>query len=166
MTPTTDLESGGRTAGADKRQQGMALFVTALMLAVVGLLTLTSFDRAEQETTAGARSRSTTRTLHAADSGVQLALNRFMQSPPNLSAFDITLADGANLQSRARTEGTAQDVAQVGLGDPGEGFGVNTGTGVTAVSRVYEITVTATSGGSIAEVQARISRLEADAVGY
>ena len=42
----------------------------------------------------GSGSRSTSRTLAAADAGLQLALSRLSQNPPVLDPFDVDLADG------------------------------------------------------------------------
>jgi hypothetical protein len=140
--------------------------VTAIVLVLISMLSLAALDSASQENTAGARSRSTTRSLHVADAGVQLALSRLSQSPPDLTAFDIDLTDGANVQSRTRSETTPQDLGQAGIGEAEEGYAVNVGVGAGFVHRVYRLNVTATAGGSTAEVEAKLSRSEADAISY
>lgn len=149
-----------------KRQQGAALLVTMLILTVISLVSFAALRHSGQEANSGARSRNTTKTLYTADAGVQLALSRLTQSPPELSSFDIDLPGGGNLQSRAREQGSPVPIDQVGLGASREGYALNVGAGVQSLSRVYLVNVTATSGGSTAEVEAKLTRTSADATGY
>lgn len=155
-----------RIRGVGKRQGGSALIVTVLVLVVVTLLAVAGIRNSEQESTAGARSRATTRTLHAADAGVELALSRLNESPPNLNAFSVPLADGMTLESRSRTQTNPVDLDQLGIAAGEEGFGVNVGAGAIYVSRVFQVNVTSTGGNSTAEVEARLNRLEPEATGY
>lgn len=155
-----------RRAGDSRRQRGVALLITALCLLLVSLLSFNAIRNSEQESKSGARSRSTARTLHAGDAGFQLARARLTQSPPDLSAFDVDLAEGANVQSRTRTDTSPQVLTQKGTSTPPEGFGINVDAGVQNVSRVYLVTVTSTAGGSTAELEAKLSRTSADASGY
>jgi len=158
---------GDELADRRKREGGAALLITALILVVVGALAFTSIRHSEQEKTAGARSRSTTRTFYAADAGIQLAMNRLGQEPADLTAFDVPLADGHNVQSRTRSELVPQDLDQIGLGEVAEGESLNAGAGVGTVTRVFLVTVTATSPiGSTAEVEAKIARTGIEATGY
>jgi Tfp pilus assembly protein PilX len=150
----------------ETREQGMALLLSAVILMLVSMLAFSAMQHSEQEATSGARSRSTMRTIYAADAGIELALSRLTQSPPNLSAFNVGLADGANFQSRTRTQGSPQLLAQAGIGEPEEGYSLNVGAGVSHVSRVFLVNVTATAGGSTAELEARLARSAADSAGY
>jgi len=150
-----------------RREGGVALLVTSLVLLLVGMLAIASLQDAEQESTAGARSRATARTLYAADAGIQLALGRLIQSPPNLNAFDLDLADGANIQSRARTETLPAPITQVSLGEAEEGYALNIGAGASSVSRVYQVNVTSSyANAAAAELEARLNRTEVIATGY
>jgi len=149
-----------------KRQAGAALLITSLILVLVSMLALSAIVHSEQEATGGARSRSSTRAFYGADAGVDLALGRLEQSPPNLNSFDIDLADGTNIQSRSRAETSPQVLSQVGTGETKEGWSVNVGTGAGYVTKVYEINVTASSGGSTVEVESRLIRGDADTKGY
>ena len=149
-----------------RRQGGAALFITALILMLVSLLAVTAIYNSEQESLGGARSRNTSRTFYAADAGIQLALSRLSQSPPNLTPFDINLVGGANMQSRSREQATPQVLKQVSLGEPPEGYSVNVGSGAGYINRVFLVNVTATSGGSTAELEAKLSRTEPEAAGY
>jgi hypothetical protein len=133
---------------------------------LVSLLSFTSIRNSEQESNSSARSRSTARTLHAGDAGLQLALARLTQTPPDLSAFDIGLPENANVQSRTRRQTSPLPLAQAGLGEAPEGYGINADSGVSYVSRVYLVNVTSTAGGSTTELEAKLSRVSADATGY
>ena len=150
-----------------RRERGAALLITSLILVVVGAIAFTSIRHSEQESTAGARSRASTRTFYAADAGIQLAASRLAQEPPDLSAFDIDLANSLNVQSRTRTETVPQALDQIGLGELGEGESLNLDGGVATITRIYRVTVTATSpNGSSAEVEAKINRTGGEATGY
>ena len=70
------------------------------------------------------------------------------------------------MQSRSRTETVPQTLAQVGLGEAAEGFALNVGSGAGQLNRIYQVNVTAEAGGSTTEIEVRLSRTEADAVGY
>ena len=151
-----------------RRERGAALLITSLILVVVGAIAFTGMRHSEQESTAGARSRANTRTFYAADAGIQLAMSHLAQEPADLSPIDVNLANNLNIQSRTREETTAQDLDQIGTGgETVEGESLNVGGGVGTLTRVYLVTVTATSpNGSTAEVEAKISRTSADATGY
>ena len=154
-------------AASRKREQGAALLITSLILVVVGALAFTSMRNSEMESTSGARSRGNTRTFYAADAGIQLAMSRLTQDPADLSAFDVNLANSLNIQSRTRSETTPQALDQIGLGGVAEGESLGTGAGVGTVTRVYLVTVTASSpNGATAEVEAKINRTSAEATGY
>ena len=154
-------------ANRRKREGGVALLLTSVILVLVSALAFTAIRNSEQESTAAARSRTTTRTFHAADAGIQLAMSRLSQDPVDLSAFDVTLASGATVQSRSREEAGPSTLDQVGLGDTVEGEQLNADAGAGTISRVYLVTVTATSpNGSVTELEAKVSRTSAEATGY
>jgi Tfp pilus assembly protein PilX len=155
-----------RTRLASRLERGSALLVTMMVLLLVSSLAVTGLQRSAEESTSGARLRSTTQTLHAADSGVQLVMSRLTQSPPNLTAFDVSLAGGASVASRARTDLLPQDIGQAGLGTPAEGFALNLGAGVTQLTRIYTVRTTAVGNGSTVELEAKLARMSADAGGY
>jgi len=93
-------------------------------------------------------------------------MNRLSQSPPNLNALDIALADGVDVQSRTRDQTSAQDLLQHSLGTSKEGFDASVGSGVGSVTRIYVVTTTATSGGSTVELEAKLGRTAVESVGY
>ena len=149
-----------------EQQRGSALLITMMVLLLVSSLAITGLERSAEESTSGARLRSTTQTLHAADSGIQLVMSRLTQTPPDLSAFDIALDGGASVASRARTDALPQDIGQAGLGTPAEGFALNMGAGVTQLTRLYTVRTTAVGNGSTVELEAKLARMSADAGGY
>jgi len=150
-----------------RRQAGSALIVTTLVLLLVTVLALTSLQDSEIESTAGARSRATARTLYAAEAGIQLALARLTQSPPNLAAFEVDLVDGAHVESRERSDPDPELIHQVSLGESSEGFSLNVDGGATNITRVFQLNVTAeTSNSATAELEARLGREEVIATGY
>ena len=151
-----------------RRAGGSALIVTVLVLTIVSFLSISGMRNSERESTSAGRSRSITRALAAADAGLQLALGQLAEMPVNLGSFDVNLADGSNVQSRARVETVPQDLDQVGLGlSSKEGFGMGIGSsGVAYVKRIYIVNTTATGGDSTVELQANLNRNEVDGVGY
>ncbi len=64
------------TTAVSKRRSGFALIIVTLALTITSFLALAGLRNSDREATTAARSRSTTRTLTAADSGIQLALSR------------------------------------------------------------------------------------------
>jgi hypothetical protein len=155
-----------RLTESSKRERGAALLITSIVLVLVSMITLAAISHSEKEATGSARSRSSTRAFYAADAGVELALSRLRQSPPDLTAFDVDLADGANVQSRSRAEATPQSLDQVGTGETPEGYAVNVGSGAGYSNRVYLVNVTSSAGGSTIEVEAKLIRGDASALGY
>ncbi len=153
------------TAPVRKRQEGLALLTVSLVLVLLALLSFAALNDSKRESTSGARSRATTRIVHSADAGIQLARTHLTRSPPDLTAIDLTFGS-ATIQSRSRSQSTPQTLAQVGLGAAPKGFSVNVGTGASFFNRIYEVNVTATSGSSTAEVEAKLSRVEAEGQGY
>ena len=153
-----------RIARERRREQGMALLVAALSLALIGAITLAAINNSGLESTASGRSRSAMRTLHAADAGFRFATKRLSEEPANLAAFTLNLGD-RTVQSRTRTDAGPQPIALAGTGAAPAGYAVNVGSGFS--SELYLITITATGpdGGS-AEIEAKIGRLSSGIGGY
>ncbi len=116
-----------------RRKKGSALIITVLVLTIVSFLAISGLRNSERESTTGARSRAASRSFAAADAGLELALNRLSQSPANLNAFDIDLADGANVQSRTRTDSGPQNLTQLPAGQVARdiNMGMASGLGMT-----------------------------------
>jgi Tfp pilus assembly protein PilX len=157
-------ERPGKRPG--RRQEGAALIVAVVTLLMVAMIGINALKSSQEESTSGGRARNATHTLHVADAGVQFAVARLAQTPPNLSAFSVNV-DGATVQSRARSQGSPQNLVQEAMSSPPEGFAINVGSDSSFAGRVYQVNVTATSGtGSVAEVEARFSRLDSGGSAY
>lgn len=150
----------------NKREEGAALLVSAVVLALMSVIAFAAIRHTEQESTSSGRSRAATRATYAADAGVQLALVRLAETPPDLNPISENLTDGASLQSRTRTQGTPQNLNQTGVKLGAEGYSLNAGANVANITRVFQINVTADSANSVAEVEAKLSRTGADSTGY
>jgi Tfp pilus assembly protein PilX len=148
----------------DRREQGVTLLVTVVMILLVGILVLTSIGHSGDESVAGARARATARALHAADGGMQLALARVTQDPPNTNPIDVTIAN-INVQSRTRADATPQPLDSLGTGAPPEGYGINTGSGY--VAELFRVDMTSVGPtGSTTELQSKFYRFSGAAGGY
>ncbi|TMA23038.1 MAG: hypothetical protein E6J87_25630 [Deltaproteobacteria bacterium] len=149
-----------------RREAGAALLVTVLVLVLVAMLGFAALRNAEGESTGGARSVSFTKAYHAAEAGIELALTRLLQSPPNLNPIDVSLTT-ATVQSRRREQTAAQPLQQVGNGgSPVEGYSLNVGVNVGAVQRVFVVDSTAIDSRSTVEVEAKLARTEVEATAY
>ncbi len=131
----TRVARGQEHAHGRRCEQGVALIITVLMLSLVGAIAIAAIEHSGEELASGGRTRASTRTLHAANAGIEFALNRLAQSPPNTDAFDITLPNGVNVQSRSRDDAGPQPI-------------------VSVASELFLVNVTATApDGSTAEIE-------------
>ena len=147
-----------------RRESGVALLITVVLILLVGLLVLTSLRHSGDESVAGARGRSASRVLHAADGGMQMALNHVTQTPPDTDPIDITIA-GMSVQSRTRAQGAAQNLTSLGPGPPPAGYGISTGSGYASELFVADITSLGPTG-STAELQSKLFRFDGTPGGY
>ncbi len=142
---------------ANKREQGLVLLMTMFILMLFGVIAVDAIGQSGMESAASGRSRSTIRTMHAADAGTEVAVSRLRQTPPDVKPISITVA-GRSVQSRMRTVVGAQNLDFVGVGKAPEGYSVNIGE--SYVTEGYDVTITAASlDGSVAEVETKITRL-------
>ena len=147
-----------------RRESGVALLITVVLILLVGLLVLTSLRHTGVESVAGARGRSASRALHAADGGMQMALNHITQNPPDTTPINVAVGD-MSVQSRTRAQGAAQNIASLGAGLPPEGYGINTGSGY--VSELFLVDITSLGPtGSTAELQSKLYRFSGSTGGY
>ncbi|MGI9540004.1 MAG: hypothetical protein ACR2N6_07645 [Miltoncostaeaceae bacterium] len=143
------------TIGAG-RQDGIAILVTTVALLLVAMIGLTSLEHTREESTSGGRSRNVTRTLHAADAGIEFARSRLSQSPPNLNSFSLAMLDGAAVESRQRDQGSPQVLTEIGVGGTTDGYALNSGS-ASINNRIYQANVTGTAGSAVVEVEARFA---------
>jgi len=150
--------------GDHKREEGVTLLITVVLILLVGLLVLTSLSHTGDESVAGARARSASRALHAADGGMQMALSHVTQDPPDTSPIDISIGN-MSVQTRTRADGAAQNIESLGAGLPPEGYGINAGSGY--VSELFLVDMTSLGPtGSTAELQAKLYRFAGASGGY
>ena len=158
ISNSTTRPRGMRTRLAS--ESGVALMIALLVLLVTTVIAMSAIEHAGEESTLSGRLRRSVRTFHAADGGIQVALNRVAQNPPNLSAFTFSPETATSVRSGRRTDGSAQPLTRGGTSPAPEGYSINVGTGF--VSRLYQARVTAAStDGATVEVEAQFTRMEA-----
>ncbi len=151
-----------------KHQEGLALLTTSIVLLLVAMLAFAALRDSERESTSGARSRAATRTVHAADAGIQVARAHLTESPPDLVSINLSVGN-ATIQSRTRSQTTPVALDRLGgsTGPTPDGYSVNLGsTGAVYLNRIYRVNITANTGSSAAELEAKLSRLAVDGQGY
>jgi hypothetical protein len=147
-----------------KRQGGIALVTAVLLLLLISGTIVSTIEFSGGEYQAGGRARATSRNLYAADSGVQLGFIR-VAAPRDLSPFTFTLSDGTTVESRARSDASAQPIAAAGIGQPPDGYAINVGTGY--VNELFDLNVTASSpAGSVSELESKLALLQPNSGGY
>jgi hypothetical protein len=146
------------------REAGITLLVTVLLIVLVGILVLTSLTHSGDESVAGARERSSDRVLHAADGGMQMALNHVTQDPPDTDPIDVTIGD-MSVQSRTRAQTSAQGLTTLGPGLPPRGYAINSGSGYSSELFLVDMTSLGPTG-STAEIQSKIYRFDGTRRGY
>jgi hypothetical protein len=150
--------------GERRREQGVTLLITVILILLVGVLVLTSIGHSGDESVAGARARASSRALYAADGGMQLAFSRVTTTPINTNPIDINIGT-VNVQSRTRADAGPQSLNSLGSGPPPEGYGVNAGSGF--VSELFLVDVTSLGPtGSTAELQSKLYRFTGSSGGY
>ncbi len=147
-----------------RRQQGLGLITAILLLVLISVTIVGTIQYSGEESKAGGRARAAAVNLHAADSGIQLGLER-IQVPRDLTAFSLTLANGTTVQSRRRDQATPQDIVEAGVGAPPEGYSINVGSGY--VNELFDLSVTATGvNGGATELSSRLSSLQPNSGAY
>jgi len=147
-----------------RREAGMALFVVMLVAALMSALAVAALNRSGAEMASSGATRASARALYAADAGIQIAMARLSQEPPNTNPIDVTLPNGWVLQSRRRSETTPQSVSRDGdFGAPPEGYSLDEGY----MTEFYVVNITATAlGGGTSALEAKFGRLAAITGGY
>jgi len=153
-----------RRSAARLQERGIALITAVLLLLLVSATAISSIDFSGQEFQAGGRARAAMKNLYAADSGVQLGLQR-IQPPRNLTAFSFALSNGTVVESRSRSDAAPQDIAEAGVGKPPEGYAINLGAGF--VNEIFLLNVTAVAPDrGLAEIEAKLGSLQPNSGTY
>lgn len=148
----------------DRPRSGFALVTAVVILLLVSSVVVNLIDFSGAERTSSARARASQKNLHAADSGIQLSLQR-IQLPRDLTAFSYAMADGTMVQSRARSDGSPQPIASAGIGAPPEGYSLNIGGGY--VNEIFRVNVTATAANNgLVELEAKLGSLQPNSGAY
>ena len=135
-----------------------------VILVLVSGVVVNLIDYSSQELQAGGRSRSTMKSLYAADSGIQLTLQR-IQLPRDLTAFSYTMTDGTVVESRARTDASPQAITEADSGPPPDGYSINVGSGF--VNELFRTNVTASAmNNGIVELEAKLGSLQPNSGAY
>ena len=150
--------------GHSRGEAGFALVTAMVVLMLVSAVVVNVIDYSGTERESSARSRASQKVLYAADSGIQLSLQR-IQLPRDLSAFNYSMADGTQVQSRRRSDGSPQPIASAGLGAPPDGYSINVGGGY--VNELFLVNVTATSANAgLSELEAKLGSLQPNSGAY
>jgi hypothetical protein len=147
-------------------EHGVALIIAVLLLLLVTAIGVAAIHHAGDELSVTGSARRSARMLHAADGGLQVAINRISQPSPDLTPFTHTLEGGdVTIRSGTRNDTVAQPIIAAGSGPPPDGYGINIGSGFR--SRMYQANVTALyRSGSSTELEGKLKKLEIGNGGY
>jgi len=160
----TTMEKQMSTQQGDRARSGFALVTAMVVMMLVSAVVVNLIDYSGTERASSARARAAQKNLYAADSGVQLSLQR-IQLPRDLTAFSYSLSDGTQVESRRRTDGSPQVIATAGLGAPPDGYSINIGGGY--VNELFQVNVTASaSNNGMAELEAKLGSLQPNSGAY
>ena len=141
-----------------RRESGFALVTAMVVLLLVSAAVVNLIDYSGQEAQSSARSRAHLKNLYAADSGIQLSMQR-IQLPRDLTAFGYNLTDGTRVESRSRSDASSQPIASAGIGAPPDGYSINIGGGF--VNELFLLNVTAeASNNGVVELEAKLGSLQ------
>jgi hypothetical protein len=149
---------------SERRKSGFALVTAVVILLLVSGVVVNLISYSSQEMQAGGRLRATLKNLYAADSGVQLSMQR-IQLPRDLTAFSYNLTDGTLVESRSRSDAAAMPIQTVGIGAPPDGYSINVGSGF--VNELFLLNVTAQGvNRGVAELETKLGSLQPNAGAY
>ncbi len=147
-----------------RRESGFALVTAVVILVLVSGVVVNLISYSSQELQAGGRLRATLKNLYAADSGIQLSMQR-VQLPRDLSAFSYNLTDGTLVESRGRGDAAAIAIEPVGIGAPPDGYAINIGSGF--VNELFFLNVTAQAvNRGVVELETKLGSLQPNAGAY
>ena len=139
-----------------RHERGFAMFVTVLILMLMGAIAIAAIEYSGEELMAGGRSRASAQSFYAADAGIQLALNHLAQTPLNDNPIDVTLPNGMTVQSRTRADAAALAIPEIGPGGTPQGYSLNIGAGFTG--QVYLVNMTASRpDGTTSEIEMKVT---------
>jgi hypothetical protein len=152
------------TNRATTREAGFALVTAMVVLLLVSAVVSNLIQYSGEEASSSARSRATLENLYAADSGIQLSLQR-LQLPRDLTAFNYNMANGTLVESRSRSDAAPQPIQPVGIGPPPDGYSINLGGGFLNELFLLNVTATANNNG-VTELEAKLGSLQPNSGAY
>jgi len=150
--------------GLGRRAGGFALITAMVVMLLVSAVVSNLIGYSGQEAHSSARSRASLENLYAADSGIQLSLQR-LQVPRDLSAFTYNMASGTQVQSRSRNDMAPQPIAPAGVGPPPDGYSINVGGGFLNELFLLNVTAVAANNG-VTELEAKLGSLQPNSGAY
>lgn len=161
MMDSKQLRPGGQTR---KSEAGFALVTAMVVMLLVSAVVSNLIGYSSEESQSSARSRASLKNIYAADSGIQLSLQR-LQLPRDLTAFSYTLADATLVESRSRSDVAPQPIAPAGIGAPPDGYSINVGGGFVNELFLLNVTAEAANNG-VAELEAKLGSLQPNSGAY
>jgi hypothetical protein len=161
MMDSKQLRPGGR---ARKSEAGFALVTAMVVMLLVSAVVSNLIGYSSEESQSSARSRASHKNIYAADSGIQLSLQR-LQLPRDLTAFSYTLTDATLVESRSRSDATPQPISAAGIGPPPDGYSINVGGGFVNELFLLNVTASAANNG-VAELEAKLGSLQPNSGAY
>ena len=154
----------GRAPAGPNGSAGFALITAMVLLFLVSAIVTNLIGYAGEEANSSARSRSTVETFYAADSGIQLSLQR-LQLPRDLTAFNYNLVNGTLVESRSRNDAGPMPISDAGIGLPPDGYSINLGGGFLSELFLLNVTASAANNG-VAELEAKLGSLQPNSGAY
>ena len=138
-------------------QSGMAMLLTVLLTLLLSAIAVAAIQRAGEELTVGGQSRRTTRTLFAAEAGLQVAFEQVGgRVTPDLTCFSRTLVDGTVVRSGVKGDTSCQNITSLGSSPkPPDGWELG-----KYRTYLYRANVTASiPSGSAVELESQFGRV-------
>ncbi|MFQ5698115.1 MAG: hypothetical protein ACE5IL_07505 [Myxococcota bacterium] len=149
-----------------KQEAGFAMLVAVLLVLLTSAIAISAIEHSGSESAISGRFRRSAVTFYAADAGIQVAVNRVNQNPPNMSGFTLTTADGTTFRTGPKTAAGAQPLALLGTGPPPDGYCIGTGASCFRTD-LYRTQVAAFAiDGAATELESQFSVLQAGTGGY
>jgi opacity protein-like surface antigen len=150
------MKDGTRPGAAGRREQGMALLVTVMIIIMIAAMAMAAIQHAGEESAGGRRTKTALDALFGASAGVEFSRVRIAEG--NLAAFSVPLDGGIQAESRRRSQSTPQPIESLGTSGLAAENMINVGSAVGITNEMYRVNVTATTNaGAVAEVEAKVS---------
>jgi hypothetical protein len=128
-----------------------------MVIIMIAAMAMAAIHHAGEEAAGGRRTKTSLDALFAANAGIELSRIRIQQGV--LAAFDIPLGDGGiRVQSRRRSDSTAQPIVPLGTSGQAADNMINIGSSIGITDEMYQVNVTgSTPARAFAEVEAKLT---------